>query len=325
MVEENAPELVQMRDAMLSKIQTDKGCVALNVEELVELDQSLASEWDVDFRTSDSFWPYLATAGDQAAIARFERAFQKVASGQKSEDDSDLYSAMAHAEIIGPVTSHRRHLILDLTAMAIGLYRHLGLSGNILDAGCHVGIMSSLLAARLGKHVVGIDPSANAISFGKSHAARHSSVNLIEASIPWHTHIRFDMVISGSALPDGKNWEVTAAHLRNLGTLLSQGGVALIMSADLAEADPDRMRRTLRTAELGFGYADVAGGYGGLPPKFDAEGIVVLLKGGKREFPRKVKLAMESEWDFFKEYSNTPGRPTREKTQAFERACRHRT
>ena len=54
----------------------------------------------------------------------------------------------AHPELLGPVTSQRRHLLLDGIAAAIGLARYLGLDGDILDIGCHAGISEKGTTAR---------------------------------------------------------------------------------------------------------------------------------------------------------------------------------
>jgi SAM-dependent methyltransferase len=99
------------------------------------------------------------------------------------------------------MTFQRRHLILDVTAVAIGLYRYLGLTDDVLDAGCHAGTISSLLAEVLDCDVTGIDLSREAIEFGRKHPARHSRVSLQQASMPWMTDRRFGMVISASAMP----------------------------------------------------------------------------------------------------------------------------
>ena len=110
--------------------------------------------------------------------------------------------------------------------------------------------------------------------------------------------------------------------MKAISGLLHPGGVAVVMSMGWVDANPDQLRRQLRVAGLGFGYADVAGGFGDIPAIFEAEGIVVLLKGGGSAYPRKIKPLMESEWRLFRDYANAPGRLPREKTQAFERGLR---
>ncbi|WP_149536626.1 class I SAM-dependent methyltransferase [Siccirubricoccus phaeus] len=294
--------------------------IALSRSEIFSLDRALAERWGIDFHEGEfDVWNLLGRAHDTAAVHRMRELFDEVVSGERTED-AEFYGAMAHPAVLGPMTSKRRHLILDVTALSIGLYRHLGLNGDVLDAGCHAGTVASLVAKALGCAVTGIDPVEEAIAFGHAHPARNPGVTLECASIPWSTDRRFAMVISSSAMP----WSAPKSlpFLKSVSGLLQPGGVAVVMSVGWAEADPERVRRQLRAAGLGFGYADVAGGFGDIPAKFEAEGIVVLIKGGSSEYPRRIKTLMESEWHLFREYSNTPGRSAREKTQAFERALR---
>jgi hypothetical protein len=85
---------------------------------------------------------------------------------------------------------------------------------------------------------------------------------------------------------------------------------------------PDRCWALLIVARMGFGYADVVGGYQSMPLKFESEGVVILVKGGTRMFPRRVRAAMEAEWPLFPAIRYDPSASLREKTQAFERAVR---
>jgi hypothetical protein len=82
------------------------------------------------------------------------------------------------------------------------------------------------------------------------------------------------------------------------------------------------MRRQLSSRKLGFVFADVVGGFGGMPNAFEAEGCLVLIKAGKLPLPSKLKAAMESDWISFGSYANNPVTKQREKTQSFKRAVR---
>lgn len=311
---------ITARDAALHGVQSNKALVALARAELCRIDQTLAQDWGIDFREgATSVWNLLQKLGEETAVARMRALFDAVASGQKRED-IEFYNAMAHPSVLGPMTSKRRHLIIDVAACAIGIYRYLGLEGDILDVGCHAGTMSSLLAELLGCQITGIDPAEEAIEQGRAHPARHANVFLEPGSMPWATDRRFTMVVAASVMP----WlpPRDLIFLKSLSDVLEPGGVAVIMSGGWAEAAPDRLRRLLRAAGFGFGYADVAGGYGDIPAKFEAEGVVVLLKGGPREYPRKIKNVMESDWHIFRDYANAPATPKREMTQAFERSLR---
>ena len=310
------------RDAVLRVVQEDKTSVALARKEVDALDRTLAEQWGIDFHEHGTLWDLLRRAGDQDAVDHLRDLWDSISSGAELQDER-FYNAMAHPELLGPVSSLRRHLILDVTALSIGLYRRLGLNGPILDAGCHAGTVASLVAEAIGREVIGIDPAEEAIEMGLGHPARHPLASLEPGAMPWKSDRRFDMVVSASAMP----WSPTTSlpFLKSVGGLLNPGGIAVVMSVGWAAAAPERVRPQLRASGLGFGLADVAGGYGDIPAHFEAEGIVVLIKGGAREYPRRVTELMESEWDRFRDYANADRRPPREKTQAFERALRRQT
>ena len=63
-------------------------------------------------------------------------------------------------------------------------------------------------------------------------------------------------------------------------------------------------------------------GAGGVPPQFEAEGVVVLLKGGTQKLPLNVSELMESEWPQFRKYANASTTSPNEKSQCYERAKR---
>ena len=140
--------------------------------------------------------------------------------------------------------------------------------------------------------------------------------------MPWNVGLRFDFAIAIDSMPDGGG--ARATFLRSLGDILAPGGVAVVSSTSWVNADIDVTRRQMRRAGLGFGYADVIGGYGEIPVQFSTVGVVVLLKGGGRTLPRNLRQLMENEWPQFRDYANTSSTPQSEKTQAFERSLRGR-
>jgi SAM-dependent methyltransferase len=229
-----------------------------------------------------------------------------------------MYDAMSNLDLCGVVTSTRRHFLIDAISLSCGLYRALGLSGPTLDVGCHVGALPDMVSLTLGVQTVGIEPVATAISAGASVLADRGDVRLVEAALPWATDLKFDLVTAIDSLPAGTGDR--GSFLKGLSALLNQGGIAVVTSAHWIGADVATLRRQLNFAGLGFGFADVVGGFGGMPTEFSAEGVACLIKGGKRPFPRNFKAEAESEWDWFRDYANAKDTTAREKTQAFMRA-----
>lgn len=319
------PALTSQRTAVLrldhlDRVQADKALIALAPDEVRALDRALSEGWGIDFPVTDAAG-HLPAVTDRDAARRFDKAYMTVAAGRVGEEASGFYDAIAHPELFGVVTSLRRHLIIDVAALVIGLCRSLSLSGEVADIGCHGGFLGSLVADATGLRVCGIDPSAEAIAFGNSNPAMSPRVELVKASVPWRPERQFELVLSSSVMqPQPAS---RAAHLKNTAELLVPGGIGVIVSSAWAEADVPVLRRQLTRVGLGFGYADVVGGYGNFPRRFEAEGVCVFVKGASRDFPRKVRFLMESEWDrYFRDYANSPTTPAREKTQAFERALR---
>lgn len=318
------------RDRFLGRLQEDKGKIALDSSEVRSIDQILSAVWGIAFPGTVASWEeLLPRVAGCPAITRYHKAHDEVAEAMARRDkratagaEARLYDALADPIILGPVTSQRRHLILDGICMAIGLARALRMNGAIIDVGCHAGFVSTTLSEYLDCDVVGIDPSHAAITLARSRSAGIPRVEFYRAAMPWKVDSRFDLAIAFDSMPMGSG--VQAGFLRSLGDLLLPGGVAIVSSMSWVDADIDVTRRQMRRAGLGFGYADVVGGYGNIPVQFEAEIVVVLLKGGERRLPRDLGQLAENDWPQFRDYANAPSTLHSEKTQAFERSLRSR-
>lgn len=307
-------------------VQADKTLIALGLDEVRYVDRTLGNEWDIRFRDHASLKELLGTISNKTAVDQYMAAHEAVAAAKMSNNVEGeaagyglLYEALANEAVLGPVTSQRRHYIIDSICMSIGLARVVGPSAKVLDAGCHAGFTSLILAEHVGE-IVGIDPSASAIDVARRRAVDRDNVRFDLAMMPSSAYRGFDLVLAIDAMPLNRNKVVP--FLRSVSESLRPGGLALIASAYWRDAEIDITRRQLRGAGLGFGYADVVGGYGDTPLRFMATGTLVLVKGGKRELPRKLHLLMESEWAQFRDYANAWSTPPHEKTQAFERSLR---
>ena len=318
------------RDRILERLQAGKGKIALGSSEVRSIDQILAAVWGIAFPGTIATWEeLLPRSAGCLAITRYNRAHDDVAEAMELGDkrvmaaaQARLYDALADPIILGPVMSQRRHLILDAICMAIGLARAISTTGPIVDVGCHAGFVSTILSEFLDCNVVGIDPSDRAITLARSRTAGKPQVEFYRAAMPWKVDSRFDLAIAFDSMPEGSG--AKAAFLRSLGDLLIPGGVAIVSSMYWADEDIDVTRREMRMAGLGFGYADVIGGYGRIPAQFDVEMVVVLLKDGGRRLPRNLCQLAENDWPRFRNFANAPSTMLSEKTQAFERSLRSR-
>jgi SAM-dependent methyltransferase len=298
----------------------------MSTEEIRQIDLELARVWGIDFYPRDTdLEDLLEDLDDQSAVEEFHDAHDEAAielaarsPNTGARADARVYDAIAHPQLIGPVTSRRRHFILDAIAVGIGISTYLGLTGTILDAGCHAGFVTNILADRLKRQAVGIDPSKKAIDFAMTHPARSSRCEFVQARIPWETDLRFDLAFAIDSMPQNKAGDF---YLRALAELLRSSGVAVIASDFWARADA-RTRKELKRAGLGFGYADVLGGYGHarrVPSCFICRSDNRRPRGAAGE---QFTATLGERWHLFCDYANASGTPVREKTQAFERAQR---
>jgi hypothetical protein len=313
-------EILERREAALIGLGECKPNIAVSLDEVRQIDEALKSRWKIDFtETKSTLLEALEELTEGDVRSRVLAAYKAdQASVRRGADAVCMYEAMTDAQICGLVTSCRRHYLLDSIAMACSLYRLLQLSGPILDIGCHVGVAPDVLARQLGISVVGLEPVGSAVQAGAVRLGSTSGVTIVHGAIPWQTEQRFQLVTAIDCLPG--NAGDRAVFLNGLSQLLDDGGIAMVVSATWVDANVPILRRQLDAAGLGFGFADVVGGYGGMPTSYLVEGCVCLIKNGKRSFPRMVSSAMQSEWSLFQSYANAPTTPIREKTQAFMRA-----
>jgi SAM-dependent methyltransferase len=306
---------------LLTKLGKFKRGIVVTPEDLRQIDEALVARWQIDFiSTPATLLEYMEALPEGETRTRGLAAFKAdVATRGGSSGEQNMYEAMADPQLCGLVTSSRRHYLLDAVAMAIALYRTLGLTGPILDVGCHVGVAPDLMAEILGVPVVGLEPVDAAVRIGSERLSGRPDVSIVHGAIPWQTDSKFQLITAIDSMPG--NVGDRSVYLRGLSQVLDAGGIALIVSATWVQADVIVLRRQLEAAGLGFGFADVVGGYGGMPTAFNVEGCVCLIKGGKQPFPRKIGEVMESEWDRFKAYANSTTTPAREKTQAFMRSA----
>lgn len=315
-------ELVLSRDLILVELGGQKRSIALPPDELQRLDRALVDGWQIEFvDTRASLLDYLESLPPSAMRTNGLAAFRADLAYQQKGGSGEphMYAAMADLELCGIVTSGRRHYLLDAVTMACALYRRLGLSGPVLDVGCHIGVAPDLIAEALGVRVVGLEPVTEVVTAAQARFAGRADVSIVRGAVPWQTDERFELVTAIDSMPLGVGDRST--YLKGISQLLQPGGLAMIVSAYWIDADVTMIRRQLDMAGLGFGFADVVGGYGGMPTGFNVEGCVCLIKGGKRQFPRKVGAEMKSEWAWFTHYANLPDTPAREKTQAFMRSA----
>jgi SAM-dependent methyltransferase len=321
---QNERDKVGQREKLLAEIGKDQSLIALSPEDVREIDRQLSSNWGFKYypRRADLF-NVLDQPEDQGAVERFWDAHNEAAAklthppGTADNFDEEIYDTIAPFELLGPITSQRRPFILDAIAMSIGLSRCLGVTEGILDVGCHTGLVTNLLSERLRPSAVGIDPREPTIEFAKRFKRPLSAGEFVHTKLPWKTSHRFEMIIAIDSMPSSEYG--TGRFWASVSELLEPNGLAIVVRLDWLEAAKTTLKQ-LRRAALGFGYADVVRGFGGIPPHFETTRALVFLKGGHFELPPSV---LAREWNLhFSDCANACKTPMLEKSQAFERALR---
>ena len=167
-------------------------------------------------------------------------------------------------------------------------------------------------------HIIGIDPLSKAIETAKDRMSDRDNLTFEVAAVPWRTDKRFGFVISIDSMPE--NLAAREKYLEGVSNVLCDGGIALIISKHWIDTKIKTLRQQLASAKLGFGFADVVGGYGDFPTQFSVEGCLVLVKGMPMKAPNSLILDMNSNWNLFRDYANFPTTLDWQKTQAFKRA-----
>lgn len=296
-----------------------------NAKTVRSIDKLLKDKWLLDFQPDVEVikvqFPEI-----EDLIVRYDEAQSKAVTKAGPSgviDERELFRLLAHPGLFAFTAVARRHYLLDGLALSIGVLRQFGLTGPVLDVGCHIGASTDILGRLVANKIIGIDPVGVAIDTAKKRSADLPNVEFVRTMLPWKCDARFDMALCFDVLhhvPESSHPRVIAS----LGDLVRDGGYVLLSGSDIT--DQDWLARTdsaFKHAGLGFVDCDVLGGFGGSPATFMATAAVLLQKGDGGSIPADLAFVSAREWEAqFKDFANSPETPAREKTQAFERARR---
>lgn len=311
---------IEDREKILNSMVVNKGQISILKSEAEKIDKILMERWKIDFmKTSEGFEALLEGIENpeirKLGISSYKEALRSLKAGGS---EIAIYEAMCEPTLCGIFASKRRHLLIDSLALTLSIARKLDITGPILDVGCHVGIFPDILKEMLSNKIIGLEPISKAVETARIRVPESDQICFVKGEIPWISDRRFELITAIDSMPSSNGER--GLYLRNLSSLLENGGIAIVVSQHWVEADIQILRRQLNSCGLGYGLADIIGGYGGMPTKFECEGCLVFVKGGKRNFPRGVRVLMESHWSAFQSYANAASTVMREKTQAFHRS-----
>ena len=148
------------RVGTLAALKEAKTQLALEQHELEELDKFLREIFGIRPIPSNADWDSTlrATCGEEIANRYF---------GFSTEPTS-FYNFIAQDPLFGLVHSKKRVFILDAAYLLTACLRMLGITGRILDIGCHGGYHALWLARSTQREITGIDASGQAIQYARN-------------------------------------------------------------------------------------------------------------------------------------------------------------
>jgi SAM-dependent methyltransferase len=310
----------RQREDVCRHLADDKRRLGLPLLAVRGIDEYLRAEWNIAPPVHPSGWAEeLARVSGADLYHRYRNLHDQratyVCRGKEAPShlDSRFYDLIADDRISGFIHSQKRVFILDAAALLVHLATRLEAVGPVLDVGCHIGYHAILLGRETGREVLGIDRSGPAIEAARRKTPpglniRFDTTPLKAGAFSQH----FDFVYAvDSVAPIGNN-------LANLSRVLKPHGVLMLVNR-LSYFEDGQFRRDLTAAGLGFGLADVIGGWLGEGREFAGTAVLVLIKGTEKPLPPDLRRQTEEGWAFFTDYANEPTTPRDEKTQAFFR------
>lgn len=304
---------------VLATMAKDKNMLSLEPDEIFMVDTHLVERWNVNFVMTDQ--DFVAEVVNKSS-PETQSAFDNImVSGGRESDYTQFYDLISQQPLLGKTTSKRRAIIIDAISLAASIVRTLDIQGDVIDIGCHAGIIPEVLSCLIDNRIDGVDPSKEAIKVAKEENKGNQRLRFFPARVPFLSKKKYAFLIAVSSMPENK--ASRSSFLQGVSDLLRPGGVAMIVSTEWLKDDGSVdhvLIKKLKKLDLGFGFADVLGGYGDMPTRFAPEGCVVLIKGGHQMLPENLAEKMQSDWPNFQSYANNPNTPMRQKTQAFKRS-----
>ena len=309
------------REEDCQSLAADKRRLGLPLDDVRRIDALLADKWGIAMPLPMEQWDdRLSELAGEELAAEYWELHEEQALRYESDApvpvqlETAFYDILANDCISGHVHSQKRTEILDAGCLLVHLVHELGISGPILDIGCHIGYHADILAQETSAAVHGIDLSAKAIEAAKAKTAGSPRLSFAAGALEQHAQAEaYELIYAVRSV------ELDKASARQIYGALKPGGVAVI----LTQGEPDssqRARRAIRDARLGWGFSDVVGGWVGQGRGYEANPVVVLIKDGSQLIPADCVEQAESVWkEYFSDYANAADTPWAEKTQAYSR------
>ena len=312
----------QSREDVCRKIVQDKLLLALPFAQVIAIDTYLKDEWGIKLPPDpEKFEKELLKAAGGKLRKDYNTLNDKQANYLESGEaippalEQKFYDLIADEKIAGLIHSKKRTFILDAAALIISLIKNLNVSGPILDIGCSIGYHCGVVGKFAGLEIIGMDSSKKTITEAKRRNKNTAGTTFKATTIENEEFAeKFDLVYAIDSI------EINKANLHLISRTLKPNGIALLIN-DLELFTSPEFKKALAIENLGFGFADVTGGWIGEETGFETKTALVLIKDGTHPLPSDLQQQAESGWDnHFKDYANDKTTRTDQKTQAYCRA-----
>lgn len=305
----------------------------LERRDLVQLDTELREAWGIEVGSLEcpDWWERLERECPSGLVNRFvqvHRAYvaAEVDGGPENRiAESAFFDLVADERLLGRVHSHRRPVIVDTAAFVDELVMDRGITGPVLDAGCHAGYLSAWWARHAELEMVGSDLSLAALELGRRRcAALGRNVELVEADLlPGGERRDFGLIVAVDVLPEeiGSGLE----GLQRLAEGLAHDGYLVLSTGhpmDVAWNPLERVFKTLEELGLGFVQAGCLGGVVAPGREPWGQNIIVLRRGEATALRREHIAESHRDWPGFLDFAADPSVPVQEKSVAWFRARR---
>ena len=233
--------------------------------------------------------------------------------------ERSFYQLIANKPFGSWFHSQRRPLILDGTALVQGICNDLGSGANILEVGCGLGYSAGWIAKNQKHKILAIDSSEETLETPRDKFAHLRNILFRHHDILTDDLTqKFDLIYTIDGLPalgahPGECFSWLARHLKPNGIIVIAG----IHAEDLSEPSVrTEIQPILDSFELGVVYVEPIGGWGGGIEGWLSDMALIFKQGIKSQLPENMREQMDSIWDKFAHYANTPNRPKDHKTVA---------
>lgn len=309
------------RTAACQLLAANKRRLGLPLEDVRRIDAYLAETWGITTPLPPGQWEKrFADLADEELVTEYWKLHDELASCYATESpvpiklEAAFYNTLADHRISGHVHSQKRTEILDAGCLLLHLIRELGITGPILDVGCHTGHHAHLLATETSAEVHGIDLCSEAIEAAQAKTRGFPRLIFSVGSLAQHSVTEgYELVYAVRSI------DLDKASARQISKALKPGGIAAILTRGAPDTS-QRTRKAIRETGLGWGFSDVVGGWVGDERGYEAGPVVVLIKDGSLAIPADFVEQAQSVWsEYFRDYANAPDTPWPEKTQAYSR------